>query len=138
MIVKNIFIIICFLFLGCAGGPGKDICINNACVRAELADSALKRRQGLMFRKGLDKDAGMLFLFDQEARHSFWMKNMNFPLDIIWVSRDKKVVDVKTDVAPCDGACEGLIPQEAAQYVLEVNAGFVRKNQIKIGGDVKF
>jgi len=86
-----------------------------------------------MFRKGLAEDEGMLFIFDKEERHNFWMKNMEFALDIIWVGRDRRIVDIHQNVPPCRDECPGISPRAQAGFVLEVNAGFVRKNHIRIG-----
>lgn len=91
-----------------------------------------------MFRKSLSRKRGMLFLFDQENKYSFWMKNMYIPLDLIWMSKDKRIVDIMTNVLPCGGACGNLIPREKVQFVLEVNTGFVEKNCITLGDEVKF
>ena len=91
-----------------------------------------------MFRGGLADNRGMLFLFPQENFYPFWMKNMRFPLDIIWIDKDKRIVDIKTDVPTCNQTCESLTPGDKALYVLEVNAGFAKKNEIKIGDRVSF
>lgn len=80
----------------------------------------------------------MLFVFEKEEVQSFWMKNMKFPLDIIWIDKDKRIVDIKINVLPCNGSCAGLMPQAKAQYVLEVNAGFTEKNRVKVGDRVDF
>jgi hypothetical protein len=105
---------------------------------AEVADTDTQRLLGLMFRKNLHPRRGMLFVFDREEPHAFWMKNTLFPLDIIWISQDKIIVDIKTDARPCKDACENFIPKQKAQYVLEVNAGFVKKYNIKITDRVGF
>lgn len=116
----------------------KKVCLRDVCVQAEIADTDVKRQQGLMFREGLPEDAGMLFIFEEEARYSFWMKNMRFPLDIIWIDKNKRIVDIKTDVPACNETCESLTPCDKTLYVLEVNAGFTKKNEIKIGDRVSF
>lgn len=91
-----------------------------------------------MFRKHLAKDRGLLFVFKEEGFYRFWMKNMRFPLDIIWISNDKRIVDIKKNVAPCGSACESLAPLARALYVLEVNSGFVSEHNIKIGQKIDF
>lgn len=111
----------------------KQICIKNICIKAEIADSAAARERGLMFRQGLKQDQGMLFIFKEQEIHIFWMTNMRFPLDIIWIDTDKRIVDIKESVPPCRQACGNIIPLAEAKYVLEVNAGFVNKNGIKVG-----
>lgn len=116
----------------------KKVCLQNICVSAEIADTVSKRTQGLMFRKSLPDNQGMLFVFEREDLYSFWMKNMQIPLDIIWIDKDKRIVDIKTNVPPCKDSCRGLTPRENAQYVLEVSAGFVERNKIRIGDRVDF
>jgi uncharacterized membrane protein (UPF0127 family) len=131
-----LFLIFCSL---CWAQPLiKEVCFKNTCVQAEIADTESKRRLGLMFRKNLPENQGMLFIFEREDRYSFWMKNMQISLDIIWIDKDKRIVDIKTNVPPCNDYCEGLTPRDKAQYVLEVNTGFAEKNIIKIGDRVDF
>lgn len=114
------------------------VCIDEICLNAEVADTREKRSQGLMFRKRLAPDEGMLFIFEEEEKHSFWMKNMNFSLDIIWIGRDKRIVDIKTGLEPCRRHCQGYASVRKAVYVLEVNSGFVDRHQVKIGQQVIF
>jgi len=88
----------------------------------EIADDSDKRRRGLMFREHLDVGTGMLFEYEKEGDYRFWMKNTLIPLDIIWISADKKVIDKQT-VLPCKkDPCPTYIPSGVAQYILEVNA----------------
>jgi len=63
---------------------------------------------------------------------------MNFALDIIWIDADKKIVDIRENNQPCKESCQSLIPAGQAKYVLEVNAGFIKKNKIKIGEQLNF
>jgi len=114
------------------------ICAKNICVKAEIADSAAKRRTGLAFRKSLDEQEGMLFVFVKETKPSFWMKNMEFPLDIIWIGRDKRIVAITAEAPPCSGSCESLVPKVAVKYVLEVNSGFSKRHGIKSGDKFEF
>ena len=121
--------------------PQKDIttvCIKDACIQAEVASTFEEREKGLMFRDSLPDNAGMLFIFEEEGLYSFWMKNMRFSLDIIWLDLNKKIVDIKENIPPCSESCEILNPGNKAKYVLEVNAGFTRRNKIKAGEAVKF
>jgi uncharacterized membrane protein (UPF0127 family) len=86
-----------------------------------------------MFRKGIAFSEGMLFIFEEEARHAFWMKNMKFSIDIIWLSKDKRVVDIASNVLPCVQDCPRLVPKQDAKYVLETAAGFCAKYNIRPG-----
>src|SRR3989338_8541055 len=92
----------------------KHVCLKDICIEAEIADTDSKRQMGLMFRESLSDNQGMFFIFENEARHGFWMKNMQFPLDILWIDKDKKIADIRTNVQPCKDYCESLIPQTKA------------------------
>jgi len=140
MLIYKLFLILCPLFLPLAAGAVDTarVCCKDACVQAEIARSEGERARGLMFRETLGPAEGMFFVFDQQLRHSFWMKNMNFPLDLIWINQDKVIVDITRDAQPCAGSCESLAPVDAAKYVLEVNAGFALKNNIQTGDRIDF
>ena len=104
-------------------------------VFVEVADDQDETMRGLMFRKDLSWNAGMLFVFYDEEPRTFWMKNTLIPLDMIFVDSNLKIVDIKENVPPCaeGDECPLYPSRERAQYVLEVNAGFVQENGIKIG-----
>lgn len=107
-------------------------------VYVELAQSAEQKLRGLMFREYLSADGGMLFVYDREDYYSFWMKNTKIPLDIIYISADMRIVDIKHDFQPCTTQdCPAYTPAHAAQYILEVNGGYVEKKNVKIGDEVK-
>jgi uncharacterized membrane protein (UPF0127 family) len=91
-----------------------------------------------MYRNKLLQNRGMLFVFEEEKIHTFWMKNMRFPLDIIWIDSDKKIVEIYKDAQPCKETCDSIIPKSRAKFVLEVNAGFVEKYKIKAGDKLEF
>ncbi len=77
----------------------------------------------------------MLFFFEKEGYHSFWMKGMSFALDIIWLDSDKTVVDIKRNVQPCTNTCPFLTPRSKSKYVLEVVAG--QADDIGVGDKMK-
>ena len=109
--------------------------INDIIIPVELADTLEKHIQGLSDKEELID--GMLFLFDERQIRSFWMKNMHFPIDIIWISH-RRVVNISKNLQP-----EGENPKKTyssiypVYYVLEVNAGFCEQNNISIGDRVK-
>lgn len=92
----------------------------------EVAQTSAERERGLGGRTSLAQDAGMLFVFQNPARYGFWMKDTLIPLDMIWIDRDGKIVDLVQDVQP-DSYPTVYTPKSPAQYVLEVNAGFARR-----------
>jgi uncharacterized membrane protein (UPF0127 family) len=113
---------------GCTSGsiqPGNSVCIMEKCFSVEIADTPDERMQGLMGRAGLDEGAGMLFIFDEEGNHSFWMKDMKFAIDIVWIGQDMEVVYVSSYTQPCepDEPCPSITPPGKARYVLETSAG---------------
>lgn len=112
---------------------------HNLNIQAEIAKNPYQLTKGLMFRKSLDENKGMLFIFPSESYQSFWMKNTKIPLDIIFISKDKKIVDIKENFLPCQQTfCPSYKSSSPAKYVLEVNADFVQKNKILIGEEVSF
>ena len=92
-------------------------------ITAEVARTTFSRSRGLMFRENLAEGCGMIFVFSQEAKHPFWMKNVSFPLDLVFINHNLVVVDLLRAL-PCEGdLCIHYRPSEPAAYVLEVNAG---------------
>ncbi len=128
-----IFGVLYFLFLRPRTDlPVREIKIGALSYSAEIADTLSAREHGLSGRESLPAGAGMLFIFPISAKYPFWMKGMNFPLDMIWI-KDMKVIGItKNALAPKPG--EGLptySPSEAVNMVLELNAG--NSENIKIG-----
>lgn len=103
-------------------------------VEVELANNMTKRMKGLMFRESLGENEGMLFVFDKETYHTFWMMNTTIPLDAIHISANGSVVDI-IQMDPCKSLvfCKRYTPKAKGKYVLEVNQGFAEKNGIEIG-----
>lgn len=116
----------------------KKVTIGKVEIEAEVADTLPKQIRGLMFRKSLPEKSGMLFLFNSDDYYGIWMMNMSFPIDIIWINSEHKIVDIVKDAPPCGIICQTYHPKEKARYVLEVNAGFTDKYTIKVGDSVKF
>lgn len=109
-------------------------------VNAEVAETPLEKQRGLMFRAFLPEDAGMLFVFEDDRRLTFWMMNTSIPLDGIFISSELRVVFVAENLTPCPPP-DCLNPERfssptPAKYVLEVNAGFSRSHGIVAGTDV--
>ena len=102
----------------------KEVCFEENCFQVEIADTDEKRERGLMFREELCSDCGMLFVYDEEIKSKFWMKNTLIPLDIIWLDSDLKVIHVANAVPCVTEECELYGPSsEKSPYVLEVNSG---------------
>lgn len=100
-------------------------------IDVELAENNDERNRGLMFRDQMAMNQGMLFLFPYEAMQSFWMKNTILPLDMIFVNSRREIVTIHKNTTPY---AETSYPSSApAQYVVEVNAGFVDRYGIREG-----
>ena len=103
-------------------------------ISVEIADDAESRRTGLMGRKSLDENHGMLFIFDMDQKLSFWMKNTLIPLSIAYISSDGRIMEIY-DMKP-----ESLRPVESVnsvRYALEMNRGWFEKNGIVPGGIIE-
>lgn len=119
--------------------PLEQVCFNGACLRVELALTQQKRSQGLMFRKSLPKNRGMLFVFDEDDYWAFWMKNTYIPLDMIWLNADRQVVYIVKGARPARGGhAFQYIPAIPTRYVVEARAGFCKENNIQLGDQAKF
>jgi hypothetical protein len=103
----------------------------------EVISSNEDRIKGLSNRDSLPKDKAMLFIFPKEDFHGIWMKEMNFPIDILWLDKDFVIVDMKNDVRP--ESFPGIFrPQTKSLYVLEINVGLSEKEGIEIGQSLEF
>ncbi|MFC1704117.1 DUF192 domain-containing protein [Candidatus Omnitrophota bacterium] len=115
------------------------ICFGSDCFEVELAVTPQERISGLMHRRRLSANRGMLFLFEDEFPHGFWMKNTYIPLDIIWLDRDKEIVFIERNVQPCfSDKCQSIVPDVKAMYVLELNAGVANNIGLSEGDRAQF
>ncbi len=120
-----------------AGGVRKEkIQIERVPIRVKVARTAKERERGLSFEQSLKTNEGLLFVFPRDGAHGIWMKNMQFPIDIIWIDSNLRVVDIKVNAVP-DSYPEVFYPQRNARYVLEVNALFTELRGIMVGDEVK-
>ena len=108
------------------------VIINGKTFQVEVARTDTERAYGLMNRRHLDRDKGMLFVFDHANIYPFWMKNTLIPLDIIYIN-DGKIVDITTLPPQNGNNIPQYTPTEKAQYVLELNAN----SGAKTGDEVK-
>lgn len=133
--MKKVFLfIILFLLTGCALQKSvSTVEINNKIFQVELAQSAQEHYQGLSGRQSLAEDKAMLFVFDDYAQRTFVMRDMSFPLDIIWI-KDNQVIGCEKSVPILDVITyeiSQVISSEPVNYALEVNAGLCDKYNIK-------
>lgn len=115
------------------------ICFDENCFKVNLALTERERKRGLMFKEDLAPDEGLLFVYNKSSIYSFWMKNVSFPLDIIWISQNKEVVEIKRNVLPCqDDSCPKINPGKKAKYVLEIKGGLSEEMGIFVGDKASF
>jgi uncharacterized protein len=130
--------------LGFFATAGKDRFVrvffpDDGSVMAELAVTDDERARGLMFRERVEADQGMLFVFEEEGLHAFWMKNTLVPLDILWLGRDRRIVHIAAEVPPCKAdPCPSYGPDVPAAYVLELRAGEASVHGLKPGDRLEF
>lgn len=108
------------------------VSIGDKKIQVEVAKTQKEKTKGLSGRKSLPEDQGMLFINEEPAKSSIWMKDMNFAIDIIWIDENQKVIGVEKEVSP-DTYPNKFRPSEPVKYILEVNAGFVDRNNIAEG-----
>ncbi|NCS70655.1 MAG: DUF192 domain-containing protein [Candidatus Aenigmarchaeota archaeon] len=108
-------------------------------IAAEAADEPGKIQTGLMHRKNLDANSGILFVFEKQEPVSFWMKNTLISLDMIFIFENGTISEVKTNVQPChEDPCPTYPSNNPSKYVIEVNAEFCEKNGVNAGDRVNF
>jgi uncharacterized membrane protein (UPF0127 family) len=106
---------------------GQELCR----IKAELAVTDEEQSRGLMFRKDLSPDSGMLFVYQDDDMHSFWMKSTYIPLDMIFVNSRNEVKHIHYGAKPLDET--SISSRYPAQYILEINAGRAKKCNIRPG-----
>jgi uncharacterized membrane protein (UPF0127 family) len=120
---------------------GEEITLPQGRVYAEVADTSASRAQGLSGRKGLSADEGMLFVFEHSGKYGFWMKDMLFPIDIVWINEDGIVVHVVHNATPASyfvtNPPQTFVNTPDAKYVLEVASGQAEKFGLYLGTKVK-
>ncbi len=118
----------------------KQVVVSGKTINVDVANTEAKRSLGLAKRSSLGTDSGMLFVFDKkQAVVNFWMKDMEIPLDIIWIS-EGKIVKIDKEVPAQKGVGDNMLTiypsGRPIDYVLEVNSGYTTKNNIKVGDTI--
>lgn len=136
----RIILIISLLLLasGCKGKNSYEtvtLRINQWEISAEIADTLEKQQLGLMHRKTLPENSGMIFVYSHDSRKSFWMKNTSIPLSIAYIAKDGTIKEIY-DMAPL--STRTTDSKFSVRYALEVNKGAFEKNGIKPGDKVEF
>ncbi|MCC6933626.1 MAG: DUF192 domain-containing protein [Deltaproteobacteria bacterium] len=105
-------------------------------IRAEIVYTRTGRNYGMMYRKQMDENAAMLFLFSNMEPRSFWMKNTYLPLDIVFVDEGKKIVSIAKNTQPL--SVQNIPSGKPAKYVLELLGGFCDRHGLKEGDQLVF
>ena len=110
--------------------PQVSLTVGTVKISAEVAATQPDREQGLMFRSALDKNAGMLFVFDEIAYHCFWMKNTEIPLSIAYMTDNGTITDIQEMAAETE---DNHCPTQSGRYAIEMAKGWFTANNIKPG-----
>lgn len=111
--------------------------IGSKVVSARIADSDPERTKGLSGTKELKDNEAMLFTYETSGNWGIWMKDMNYSIDIIWLDDQKKVIHIVEHASP-DSYPKVFEPGKNARYVVELAAGYVRRNNVSVGSSVTF
>lgn len=140
--MKNYRLILCLLIgfytMSCSRSDvlkSQEITINQWKITVEIADTRESQEKGLMNRKSLDEDKGMLFVYDRDSRKSFWMKNTLIPLSIAYIAADGTIREIY-DMEPL--STRTVDSRYSVRYALEVNQGAFQRHGIKVGDKVEF
>ncbi len=109
-------------------------------LNADIPITGEQMSKGLAVKNQLKESEAMLFVIEKPDRHSFWMKDMKFPIGIFWLDSDGKVVDIKESMQPCISTIIRIlyIPNTVSQYVLETVAGFSPRHNVSVGTNIDF
>ncbi|MBI2498749.1 DUF192 domain-containing protein [Candidatus Woesearchaeota archaeon] len=126
-----IFALLLLVLIGCSSSNYVEI--KGKKINVEIADTREEQLKGLMYREKLDENTGMLFVYNDSRVRNFWMANMQFPLDMLFINESKSIIKIEYA-----GLCENKVcnihsSDIPAMYVLEVNANFSEENNIKTG-----
>ena len=107
---------------------------------AEIPVTGELMSRGLSVKDQLRENESMLFVYEEPLRHTFWMKDMKFPIDIIWLDSNGKIVHMEENLMPCTLVliCPSYAPDADSQYVLETTVGFALRHNISLGTNIKF
>lgn len=103
----------------------------------DLALTPAERTQGLSGRASLKKDTGLFFVFESSDKYGFWMKDMNFSIDILWIDESMKIVHIEPSVSPSTYP-KSFVSPVPARFVLELPAGTAKTHKIQMGDSINF
>jgi uncharacterized membrane protein (UPF0127 family) len=115
---------------------GRTIQLDGNVISVSVAGTDAARQLGLGGRTGLAPNEGMLFVFQADGTYAFWMKDMHFSIDIIWISSDDHIVYMAQNISP-DTYPHSFVPTSSARYVLELPAGYAAAHGVQLGDTVQ-
>ena len=140
MLIFSKFIVFLLAILSFFPGQLTKAYVGNTRVFVKIARTPAELQQGLSDIKIMNSNQGMLFMFDKKARFTFWMKDMNFDLDFIWISQGN-VVDITENILSPkanNNEINQVSPKIPVDMVLEVRSGFIKQNKINLGDKFYF
>ncbi len=120
------------IFIWLINVPSETINLGGTRINIERATTQPEREKGLAGRESLQQNSGMLFVFESSDYHCFWMKDMNFAIDIIWLDENRQVVEIASSVSPSTYP-ETFCPSTPAKYALEVDSGLANQSGVQVG-----
>lgn len=133
-----LIVLLVLIFVGCKHQQHR-VTLNDKTFVVELADDNQSRAMGLMYRKEMGDDEGMLFVFPDSQLRAFWMKNTLIPLDILYFDNNRRLVSISENTPPCKNTttrCPNYPSKKPAKYVLEINAGLSENYGFKAGDEL--
>ncbi len=109
-------------------------------LNASISDNFIKRMVGLMYTESINTNECMLFIFTTESKYGIWMYKMNFPIDIIWLDKDKSIIDIKENIPACKSMfnCPVYYPKYKSKYIIELSAGYIKNYKIDKNTKIEF
>jgi uncharacterized membrane protein (UPF0127 family) len=116
------------------------VSIDGLQLSAEIPTTRELMAKGLAVKNELRDNESMLFVYEEPSKQSFWMKDMRFPIDIIWIDSNGRIVHIEENLEPCPLApiCPTYAPNADSQFVLETVSGFAQRHNIGLGTYVRF
>lgn len=137
IIAVGVLLIIIALIASVIFAKSEDtLSFGNRRITVEKVSSRHDKAKGLSGREYISEDRGMLFIYDEKGEHCMWMKDMNFPIDILWLDENKKVQQIAASVPP-ESFPDNFCPNgKDAKYVLEVKSGLSRDSGVDVGSQL--
>ena len=139
----NVLLFTVLFIIGGIGGAkaqaDPSVCAKDICVKVDVVSQLKDMQRGLQGAKSLAKNHGMLFVFDSDNFQPFWMKDMKFAIDMIWIDSQYRIVTIASSCPACvQEPCKIYVPSQKARYVLEVSSGFALRHHFKLGDVLTF